>query len=181
MTLSTKIATFGSGCFWCSEAVFTRLKGVTNVTSGYSGGMIDNPSYEQVSSGHTGHAEVIRLEYDPTIIPYERLLDVFFATHDPTTMNRQGNDVGDQYRSAIFFHNAEQQKAAEETIDRLDAENTFGAPIVTQIVPFEKFYPAEDYHRDYYANNPDKPYCRIVIDPKVAKLRKKFLEYLKEE
>ncbi len=177
----TRLATFGDGCFWCSEAVFTRLKGVTKVTPGYAGGSMDNPSYEQVSGGRTGHAEVIQVEYNPTVISYERLVEVFFATHDPTTMNRQGNDVGEQYRSVIFYHDPEQQKLAESTIDQLDADNTFGAPIVTQVVPFEKFYPAEDYHRDYYANNPNQPYCQAVISPKVAKLRKKFAEYLKSE
>ena len=176
-----KVATFGNGCFWCTEALFTRLKGVTNVTSGYSGGKKNYASYELVSSGQTGHAEVIQLEYDPTIIPYERLVGVFFATHDPTTMTRQGNDLGEQYRSVIFYHDDEQHKIAESAIDQLNVDNTFDAPIVTQLVPFEKFFPAEDYHRDYYANNPSQPYCQFVISPKVAKLRKKFAKYLKEE
>lgn len=176
-----KLATFGSGCFWCTEAIFKRLKGVLKVTSGYSGGSMDDPSYEQVTGGTTGHAEVVQLAYDPTIIPYERLAEVFFATHDPTTVNRQGNDVGEQYRSVIFYHDDEQRKIAESTINQLGTDNTFGAPIVTQVVPFQKFFPAEDYHRDYYANNPDEPYCQFVISPKVAKLRKQFQHYLLKE
>lgn len=181
MSSNTKLATFGSGCFWCTEAVFTRLNGVTQVTSGFAGGTVDNPSYDQVVSGRTGHAESIQLVYDPTIIPYERLLDVFFATHDPTTLNMQGNDIGEHYRSVIFFHDDEQRKIAESTIDRLDADHTFKAPIVTEVVPFEHFFPAEGYHQRFYENNPNQAYCQFVIDPKIAKLRKQFAPYLKPE
>lgn len=181
MDTTIKLATFGSGCFWCTEAVFTRLKGVTKVTSGFAGGTVNTPSYDQVVSGRTGHAEVIQLEYDPAIIPYERLLDVFFATHDPTTLNQQGNDIGEQYRSVIFYHDSEQQKIAEATIDRLDADHTFKAPIVTEIVPLESFFPAESYHQNFYENNPNQAYCQFVIDPKIAKLRKQFAQYLKPE
>jgi peptide-methionine (S)-S-oxide reductase len=175
----TETATLAGGCFWCTEAIFKNLKGVISVTPGYSGGKTENPTYEQVCTGTTGHAEAIQVEFNPTIIPFELLLDVFFATHDPTTPNRQGHDLGEQYRSVIFYHNDGQRLASENTVKQLEKEKTFDNPIVTQIVPFTNFYPAEDYHREYYANNPDKPYCQIVINPKIAKLRHKFASYLK--
>ena len=181
MNSSRQIATFASGCFWCTEAVFMRLRGVAKVTSGYAGGSMDNPSYEDVSSGRTGHVESIQVEFDPAVIPYERLLDVFFATHDPTTKDRQGADVGSQYRSAIFFHNEGQRKAAKEFVARLEKDGTFGKPIVTEILLFQRFFPAEEYHQDYYAKNSDASYCQVVIDPKIAKLRQKFAPYLKHK
>jgi peptide-methionine (S)-S-oxide reductase len=170
-------AVFGAGCFWCVEAVFQNLKGVTSVLPGYAGGHKENPTYEEVSSGATGHAEVAKIEFDPNVINFSDLLNVLFATHDPTTMNRQGNDVGDQYRSAVFYMNDEQKKQAEEFI--ANAQKDFDSPIVTQVVPLEKFYPAENYHKDYYKNNPGNPYCQLVIDPKLAKFKKKFAELLK--
>ncbi len=173
-------ATFAGGCFWCTEAVFTRLKGVESVLPGYAGGDMENPSYEAVSAGQSGHAEAIQLAFDSSVIPYERLLDVFFATHNPTTLNRQGNDIGEQYRSVIFYHSDAQRKIAEATKARLEQEKTFKSKIVTEIVPFTNFYQAEEYHRDYYAKNPDKAYCQAIISPKVAKLRQKFSKYLKE-
>jgi peptide-methionine (S)-S-oxide reductase len=171
-------ATFAGGCFWCTEAIFKNLKGVISVMPGYTGGHVPNPSYEQVCAGTTGHAEATQIEFDPSVIPFERLLDVFFATHDPTTLNRQGHDVGEQYRSAVFYQNEEQRVASEEAIKNLEQDKTFSNPIVTQIVPFTDFYPAEDYHRDYYARNKFKPYCLLTISPKLAKLRKKFSSYL---
>lgn len=176
-----RTAVFGGGCFWCTEAIFQRLKGVEDVVSGYSGGEIDNPSYEQVSGGNTGHAEVIKIEYDPSLISFQDLLNVFFATHDPTTVNRQGNDVGTQYRSAIFFAEPEQKAEAESFIKKLEEEKVYDDPIVTQISPLGKFYPAEDYHQKFYNNNSQYPYCTFVIDPKVAKLREKFKHLLKPE
>lgn len=178
MTNKSKTATFAGGCFWCTEAIFKRLKGVTSVMPGYTGGEAKNPTYEQVCAGTTGHAEAIQIEFDPGVIPYERLLDVFFATHDPTTLNRQGNDVSEQYRSAIFYHNDAQRVTSEQTIKRLEQEKVFTRSIVTQLVPFKNFYPAEDYHRDYYTRNKYKPYCLLTISPKIAKLRKKFKSYL---
>jgi len=174
-------ATFGSGCFWCTEAVFDRLRGVKSVVSGYSGGTVENPTYEQVCGGNTGHAEVIHIEYDPAEISYTDLLRVFWETHDPTTLNRQGHDVGTQYRSVVFYHNDRQRKLAEEYKRQLDAAGTFAAPIVTEIAPFTKFYPAEKYHQDYYAQNPEQRYCQYVIRPKVEKFRQEFSEMLKEE
>lgn len=166
-------ATFAGGCFWCTEAVFKRLKGVEEVISGYSGGRIDNPTYEEVSSGDTGHAEAIQIKFDPKIISYEQLVEVFFKLHDPTTLNQQGADVGEQYRSMIFFHNEEQQKIAEKIMDKFEKEKIYEDPIVTEITPFTKFYTAEDYHQDYYEQNRNSnPYCRIVIDPKIQKLYK---------
>lgn len=176
---TTKIAVFGGGCFWCTEAVFKMLKGVSSVLPGYAGGDMDAPSYEDVSSGKTGHAEVVRLEYDPSQIRYEDLLTVFFGSHDPTTMNRQGADVGTQYRSVIFSTDDEQKKAAEDFIAELNASNEKGNPIVTTVEPLGKFYEAEDYHHNYYANNEDKPYCQMVINPKLDKVKKKFGELLK--
>jgi peptide-methionine (S)-S-oxide reductase len=167
-------ATFGSGCFWCTEAVFQQLKGVKSVVSGYSGGTVADPSYEQVCTGKTGHAEVCQIEYDSQLISYEDLLEVFFSTHDPTTLNRQGTDVGTQYRSVIFYHDAEQRKTAERVMNELEAKKTFKHPIVTEITAFENFYPAEDYHQNYFKNNPNQGYCRYVIAPKLAKFEKVF-------
>jgi len=166
--------TFGSGCFWCTEAVFQQLKGVESVVSGYSGGQVDNPSYEQVTTGRTGHAEVCQIQFDPEQISYEDLLEVFFNTHDPTTLNRQGNDVGTQYRSVIFYHSDEQKETAEQVKKKLGDSGTWKNPLVTEIVPFEKFYRAEDYHQNYYRNNPRQGYCRIVIAPKLKKFEKTF-------
>ena len=172
-------ATLAGGCFWCLEAVFDQLRGVEKVQNGYAGGHAPNPSYDQVCTGTTGHAEVVQITYDPQQIGYRDLLDVFFTIHDPTTLNRQGADTGTQYRSAIFYHDAEQKRIAEETIAQLEEKQTWDDPIVTQVVPLEKFYAAEDYHRDYYERNPAQGYCRIVIAPKVAKARQHFLEKLK--
>jgi peptide-methionine (S)-S-oxide reductase len=179
--LTLQTATFASGCFWCTEAVFSRLRGVTKVTSGYIGGHVANPTYEQVSNGTTGHAEALQVVFDPTVISYEQLVEVFFGTHNPTTLNRQGNDVGEQYRSAIFTHSQGQAVVAKAMITKLTADNTFGKPIVTTVEPATTFYPAEEYHRDYYTNNPDQPYCQIVISPKVVKLREKYAALLNED
>ena len=172
-------ATLAGGCFWCLEAVFLRLKGVSRVESGYAGGHVDNPSYRAVCAGTTGHAEVVQVEFDPNQISYRELLEVFFAIHDPTTLNRQGNDVGTQYRSAIFYHNADQKQVAEDTIEEFAKEKIWDNAIVTEVVPLEKFYPAEDYHREYYDRNPEQGYCQFVISPKVGKLRQKFADKLK--
>lgn len=166
--------TFGSGCFWCTEAVFQQLKGVLSVVSGYSGGNVENPTYEQVVTGRTGHAEVCQIQFDPEQITFEDMLEVFFNTHDPTTLNRQGNDVGTQYRSVIFYHTEEQRKTAERIKAELDASGAWKNPIVTEIVPFKKFYKAEDYHQNYYQNNPNQGYCRLVIAPKLRKFEKVF-------
>lgn len=166
--------TLGSGCFWCTEAVFQQLKGVETVVSGYSGGHVENPSYELVTTGRTGHAEVCQIQFDPEQISFEELLEVFFNTHDPTTLNRQGNDVGTQYRSVIFYHNEEQRKIAERVKKEMNDNGTWKNPIVTEIVPFEKFYRAEDYHQNYYRNNPNQGYCRVVIAPKLKKFEKVF-------
>src|SRR5262245_50388031 len=171
-------ATFGNGCFWCTEAVFQRLKGVISVQSGYTGGHVDHPSYEQVCMGDTGHAEAIQITYDPSQITYDELLEVFWKTHDPTTLNRQGNDVGTQYRSAIFYHNEQQRKLAEEYKKKLDAEKIWKDPIVTEITPFTNFFPAENYHKDYYNKNGYQPYCVFVIKPKLEKLEKLFRKKL---
>jgi len=175
-----EIATLGGGCFWCLEAIFNELRGVEKVASGYSGGSVPNPSYEQVCTGKTGHAEVIQITFDPEIISFRELLEVFFTIHDPTTLNRQGSDVGTQYRSAIFYHTPEQEKIAGEVIAELEKANVWDAPIVTEITPFKAFYPAEEYHRGYFERNPEQPYCRIVIAPKVAKFRKQFLAKLRK-
>jgi peptide-methionine (S)-S-oxide reductase len=172
-------ATFAAGCFWCVEAVFQELKGVRSVECGYSGGTLKNPTYKQVCSGETGHAEVVQIVYNPTQISYAELLEVFWATHDPTSRNRQGNDVGTQYRSVIFYHSDEQRKLAEDYKRRLDASGAFSAPIVTEIMPFGEFFPAENYHRNYYELNPGQPYCQIVIRPKLEKLKKAFGDKLK--
>ena len=173
-------AIFGGGCFWCTEAIFKKLRGVVSVVPGYAGGTTENPTYEAVCGGKTGHAEVIKIEFNPNVIQYRDLLEVFFLTHDPTTMNRQGNDVGEQYRSIVLYASLEQKKLAEEIITELTASGEFKDPIVTRVVPLEKFYEAEDYHHDYYAQNQNKPYCRLVIDPKLEKLRKKFAPFLNE-
>jgi peptide-methionine (S)-S-oxide reductase len=172
-------AIFGAGCFWCTEAFFTRLKGVIKVEPGYSGGNIPNPTYEEVCTGKTGHAEVCRIIFDPQTINYLKLLEVFWQVHDPTTLNRQGNDAGTQYRSVIFYNSEEQKKEAEETKLKLEAEHIWEDPIVTQIVRLEKFYAAEDYHRDYYDKNPNQPYCSFVITPKLKKFEKTFEDNLK--
>jgi peptide-methionine (S)-S-oxide reductase len=175
----TEVATLAGGCFWCLEAVFEQLRGVTNVMSGYSGGHVPNPSYQAVCSGTTGHAEVTQVTFDPDQISFRDLLHVFFAIHDPTTLDRQGGDVGTQYRSAIFYHDDAQRRAAEAVIGELAAEHVFDDPIVTKVEPLKAFYPAEEYHREYYRRNPNQAYCRAVIAPKVAKLRSKYLEKLK--
>jgi peptide-methionine (S)-S-oxide reductase len=178
--MSQEIATLAGGCFWCLEAVFDELKGVQSVESGYMGGKTPNPNYEQVCSGTTGHAEVVRVTFDPDVVSYEDLLSVFFAIHDPTTPNRQGNDVGTQYRSAIFTHTPEQKRAAEAVVRRLTDERIFSAPIVTEIVPASQFHVAEDYHQEYFQRvGAGNPYCSYVIEPKVAKFRKHFVERLK--
>ncbi|MFN2597628.1 MAG: peptide-methionine (S)-S-oxide reductase MsrA [Pyrinomonadaceae bacterium] len=173
-------ATLAGGCFWCVEAVFDDLRGVESVVSGYTGGEVANPSYQQVCTGATGHAEAIEIKFDPQVVSYRELLEVFFTVHDPTTLNRQGADVGSQYRSAIFYHTPEQREVAEQTIASLDEEKIWDAPIVTQVAPAGEFYPAEDYHQEYFANNPSQPYCRAVVAPKVAKFRQKYLERLKK-
>ena len=175
-----KKATFGSGCFWCTEAVFERVEGVQSVVSGYAGGTVEYPSYKQVCTGTTGHAEVIQITYDPDIITYDELLQIFWRTHDPTTLNRQGNDVGTQYRSVIFYHDDEQKQLAEKYKEELNASGAWKDPIVTEIVPLTNFYKAEDYHQNYYENNPNQGYCSFVIAPKLEKFEKVFKEKLKE-
>lgn len=174
-----ELATFAGGCFWCTEAVFERLKGVDRVVSGYSGGPEKNPTYEQVSAGATGHAEAIQIYFDPKQVTYPELLEVFFATHDPTTLNRQGPDVGKQYRSAVFYHNAEQQQQAAAYLKELSAKGAFRNPIVTQLQPYRAFYVAESYHQDYYEHNPNNPYVQTVTAPKVHKFEKQFKAKLK--
>ncbi len=174
-----KLATFGGGCFWCTEAIFQRLNGVENVVPGYSGGHVENPTYEQVCTGTTGHAESIQITYDPAKVSYDELLEVFWKTHDPTTRNRQGNDVGPQYRSVIFYRDEEQKRVAESYKAKLDAEHIWSRPIVTEIVPFTKFWPAEAYHQNYYNNNTSKGYCSLVITPKIEKFKKIFRDRLK--
>jgi peptide-methionine (S)-S-oxide reductase len=174
-----EIATLAGGCFWCLEAVYDGLKGVESVESGYMGGQASDPTYEQVCGGRTGHAEVVRLTFDPALVTFKELLEVFFVVHDPTTLNRQGNDVGTQYRSAIFFHTPSQQAEAHEVIARLEAAKLWGAPIVTEVVAATAFYVAEGYHQEYFARNPYQPYCMAVVAPKVQKFRKHFLEKLK--
>ncbi len=171
-------ATLAGGCFWCLETIYLELKGVTAVQSGYAGGKRPNPSYEQVCGGTTGHAEVVRVTYDPEIVSYKELLDVFFTIHDPTTLNRQGGDMGTQYRSAVFFESPEQERIARETAAEFAAAAVWDDPIVTEIVPLEQFWPAEEYHNNYFARNPQNPYCSVVIAPKVSKARKLFLEKL---
>ena len=180
MSDRTEIATLGGGCFWCVEAVYLDLKGVQKVVSGYSGGKTESPTYEQVCSGRTGHAEVVQVTFDPAEIEYRDVLRVFFSVHDPTTLNRQGADVGTQYRSVIFTHSPEQEKIAEEVIAEVTASGAWKDKIVTEVAPFEKFYPAEDYHQNYFAQNPNQPYCAAVVAPKVAKFRKQHLDRLKK-
>lgn len=168
------VTTFAGGCFWCLEAVFRQLRGVEIAVSGFMGGRVLNPTYKQVCEGTTGHAEAVQVTYDPQVISFHDLLEVFFASHNPTTLNRQGNDVGTQYRSAIFYHSDAQRRAADEFIKRIDASGIWTNPVVTELVPASKFYPAEDYHQDYFANNGGQPYCQLVVMPKVAHVRKKF-------
>ncbi len=177
----TRIATFGGGCFWCTEAVFERVKGVQKVVSGFSGGHVKNPSYREVVTGKTGHAEVVQVHFDPSVVTYRELLEILFATHDPTTLNRQGADVGTQYRSAIFFHSPEQEKLAKEYIRELEDGNAFKDPIVTEVTAFEAFYEAEDYHQEYYENNRNAPYCNFMIGPKLKKFEKEFGSKIKIE
>ena len=179
MKEKTELATFGGGCFWCTEAIFERVKGVQSVVSGYSGGHVTNPTYKQVTSGTTGHAEVVQISYDPAEVSYLELLEIFFKTHDPTTLNRQGADVGTQYRSIVLFHNEEQRALAQKVIKELDQEKIWKDPIVTTVEPFEAFYNAEAYHQEYYENNPNAGYCRVVITPKVDKFEKLFRDKLK--
>lgn len=174
------VATFGAGCFWCVEAIFQRLNGVKSVVSGFSGGHVSNPTYQQVITGSTGHAEVIQITYDPELVTYARLLEIFWMTHDPTTLNRQGNDVGPQYRSAVFYHNEEQKRLAEHYKMQIDAAEVYPKPIVTEITPFEAFFEADDYHQNYFNNNPDQAYCSFVIRPKVEKFKKIFSDRLAE-
>jgi peptide-methionine (S)-S-oxide reductase len=181
MNNNLQTATLAGGCFWCLEAVYDEIKGVHSVESGYAGGHMDNPTYRAVCNGDTGHAEVVQVHYDPNVISYRDLLNVFFAIHDPTTLNRQGADVGTQYRSAIFYHNDEQKKIAEELIKELNAQQIWDRPIVTQVEKLDKFYMAEEYHQEYFANNPYQPYCMAVVAPKVSKFRKHFLELLKKQ
>jgi peptide-methionine (S)-S-oxide reductase len=177
---SLETATVAGGCFWCTEAIFKQLRGVDQVISGYAGGIIPNPSYEDIVSGTTGHAEAIQITFDPNLISYADLLRVFWHTHDPTTTNQQGYDVGPQYRSVVFYHNKQQQQTAEQVKQEVIEEKVYSDPIVTEIIPLEQFYPAEAYHQDFYEKNPNKPYCLVVINPKLASLRKKFLDKLKQ-
>ena len=176
-----ELATLAGGCFWCLEAVYRELRGVERVVSGYTGGHVARPSYEQVCTGATGHAEAVQITYDPQVASYKELLEVFFTIHDPTTLNRQGADIGTQYRSAIFYHTPEQKSVAEEVIANLNDAGIYDAPIVTKLVPAPEFYPAEDYHQEYFERNPAQPYCRAVVAPKVAKFRSKFLAKLKKQ
>jgi len=179
MTTAIQTATLAGGCFWCLEAVFDQLKGVVSVESGYTGGHVPNPGYELVCGGGTGHAEAVQVTFDPRGISYKELLGIFFTIHDPTTLNRQGNDVGTQYRSAIFYHDEEQRQTAKQVIQEVTAAGIWDSPIVTELVPYKEFFMAEDYHQEYFANNPGQGYCRIVIAPKVANFRKRFQGLLK--
>lgn len=181
INMNTKVATFGSGCFWCSEAIFNRIEGVTKVEPGFSGGQTKNPSYKEVVQGTTGYAEVAQITYNPDVVSYNTLLEIFWKTHDPTTLNRQGGDVGTQYRSIIFYHNQDQKKLADDYLSALGSANIWEDPIVTEIVSFEKFYPAEDYHNDYYKNNPENSYCSFVITPKIEKFENVFADKLKKQ
>ncbi len=180
MNTALQTATLAGGCFWCLEAVYDEIKGVHSVESGYAGGHVPNPTYRAVCTGSTGHAEAVQIRFDPNIVSYRDLLNVFFAIHDPTTLNRQGNDIGTQYRSAIFYHDEEQKRIAEDLIAALNAQKIWEDRIVTQVVPLDTFYVAEDYHQEYFARNPYQPYCMAVVAPKVAKFRKHFLEMLKK-
>ncbi|HMF54768.1 MAG TPA: peptide-methionine (S)-S-oxide reductase MsrA [Pyrinomonadaceae bacterium] len=176
----SETATLAGGCFWCLEAVFNQLRGVERVESGYAGGDVKNPTYRQVCTGTTNHAEVVQVTFDPQSLSFRELLEVFFTIHDPTTLNRQGADVGTQYRSAIFYHSPEQKETAEQVISEINAAHVWDAPVVTEVAPLTQFYPAEDYHREYFERNPSQPYCQVVIAPKVAKARKHFIEKLKK-
>jgi peptide-methionine (S)-S-oxide reductase len=175
----TEIATLGGGCFWCTEAILSELVGVSSVTSGYAGGTVPSPTYEQVCTGRTGHAEVVQVTFDPSVVSYHDLLTVFLTTHDPTSLNRQGNDVGTQYRSVIFWHSPTQRATAEQVIGELESAQLWKRKIVTELAPFTEFYPAEEYHRDYFRRNPGSGYCRAIIAPKVSKFRKQFAARLK--
>jgi peptide-methionine (S)-S-oxide reductase len=181
MNKELETATLAGGCFWCTEAIFKRLKGVVSVLPGYSGGTMENPSYEQVCSGMTGHAEVTQIEFDPKVISFEKILDVFWHTHDPTTLNRQGNDIGTQYRSAVFYHSEAQKEVAEKLKKEIEKEGEHKNPIVTEITPFVAFYAAEDYHKNYFDRKKDAPYCNFVISPKIHKLLEKYGQDVKEE
>jgi peptide-methionine (S)-S-oxide reductase len=177
--MTTEVTTLGGGCFWCTEAVFDQINGVTKVVSGYSRGTLPNPSYEQVCSGKTGHAEVVQVYFDPEVVSFKEILEIFFATHDPTKLNQQGADFGTQYRSVVFFHDDKQKKVAEQVIAELTSKNVYDSSIVTAVEPFSKFFVAENYHQNYFKRNPRQPYCRAVISPKVAKLRQKLFDKLK--
>ena len=181
MNTNLQTATLAGGCFWCLEAVYDEVKGIHSVESGYAGGHVDNPTYRAVCNGDTGHAEVVQVHFDPSVVSYRDLLNVFFAIHDPTTFNRQGADVGTQYRSAIFYHDDEQKRVAEELIKDLNAQKIWDRPIVTEVTKLDKVYLAEDYHQEYFARNPYQPYCMAVVAPKVSKFRKHFLELLKKQ
>jgi len=181
MNTNLQTATLAGGCFWCLEAVYDEIKGVQGVESGYAGGHMDNPTYRAVCNGDTGHAEVVQVHFDPNVVSYRDLLNVFFAIHDPTTLNRQGADTGTQYRSAIFYHDDEQKRIAEEQIKDLNARKIWDRPIVTEVTKLDKFYMAEDYHQEYFARNPYQPYCMAVVSPKVSKFRKHFIEMLKKQ
>jgi peptide-methionine (S)-S-oxide reductase len=175
-----ELATLGGGCFWCLEAVYVELNGVEKVVSGYAGGKVKNPNYDQVCGGRTGHAEVVQVTFDPDVISFKELLEVFFTIHNPTTLNRQGNDVGTEYRSIILYHDEEQKKAAEQTIEELGAVRIWDQRVVTEVVPLAEFYPAENYHQRYFERNPEQPYCQIIVAPKVAKVRQKFMAKLRK-
>jgi len=181
MNTDLQTATLAGGCFWCLEAVYDEIKGVQSVESGYTGGKKDNPTYPEVSTGMTGHSEVVQIHFDPNVVSYRDLLNVFFAIHDPTTLNRQGADIGTQYRSAIFYHDDEQKATAERLIHELNDQHVWARSIVTEVARFDKFFIAEDYHQEYFTNNPNQPYCMAVVEPKVAKFRKHFLEMLKKQ
>jgi len=181
MSSEFPVLVLGGGCFWCTEAVFLGVRGVVEVQSGYANGQVEEPSYEQVCTGETGHNEVVRVTYDPSRVSVRQLLGIFFATHDPTTLNRQGNDVGTQYRSAIYFTQPEQERVARELITELEQARLFGAPIVTEVLPLSAYWPAEDYHQDYYARHPAQGYCAYVIGPKISKFRRQFAELLKPD
>lgn len=178
--MAIQTATFAAGCFWCVEAIFERVKGISKVVSGYTGGFMDNPTYEQVSTGKTGHAEATQIEFDDSIVSFRDLVNIFFLTHDPTTLNKQGADIGTQYRSAIFFNSEEQKRVAEEVEKEIEEKKVYSDPIVTEISELKKFYAAEKYHQNFYDNNRDYPYCKIVIDPKVSKFRKEFIDKINE-
>ncbi|TCV87420.1 peptide-methionine (S)-S-oxide reductase MsrA [Sulfurirhabdus autotrophica] len=178
-TANSEIATLGGGCFWCLEAVFDKLNGVTSVESGYTGGQTTNPTYADICTGTTGHAEVVRINFNPSVISFREILDVFFTIHDPTTLNRQGNDRGTQYRSVIYYHSTEQKETAEKVVAELNQANEWGSPLVTEVMPEVTYYPAEDYHQEYFEHHPNQPYCMAVVAPKVAKANEKFAKKLK--